>query len=166
MTHHASLHDTTAVRLSGSAGKASIADTLKQREQVLLQTQTSADAVLRPTNCGAWSPALRAALAARIACLHQLPELAPEYLGEFSADNVATLADTDNDGSTLGLAHVIVFLDTVATQPREATASDITRLKAHNVSDADIVRLTSLVAFMAYQLRLICGLRLLADMKT
>ena len=40
-------------------------------------------------------------------------------------------------------------------------AEDITALKSAHVDDADIVRLAELNSFMAYQIRLITGLRLM-----
>ena len=42
------------------------------------------------------------------------------------------------------------------------TAADVSDLQRAGISDADIVRLAELVAFMAYQLRLVAGLRLMA----
>jgi uncharacterized protein YciW len=62
---------------------------------------------------------------------------------------------------TQGLSAILAFVDKVANQTRHTTAKDITGLQAAGVSDADIVRLCELVAFLAYQIRVISGLRLM-----
>lgn len=45
--------------------------------------------------------------------------------------------------------------------PRTATKDDIQTLYEAGVSDADIVRLAELAAFLGYQARLVAGLRLM-----
>jgi uncharacterized protein YciW len=52
-------------------------------------------------------------------------------------------------------------MDKVAAHTREVEAGDIAGLQAAGVADADIVRLAELNAFLAYQVRLIAGLRLM-----
>ena len=54
-------------------------------------------------------------------------------------------------------------MDKVAVDTRNVEAEDIIALKNAHVSDADIVRLAELNSFMAYQIRLITGLRLMKE---
>ena len=55
----------------------------------------------------------------------------------------------------------MAFVDKVANDTRNIDAQDIAGLQTAGVSDADIVRLCELVAFLAYQLRVVAGLRLM-----
>jgi uncharacterized protein YciW len=85
--------------------------------------------------------------------------LATHYLA--GAGGHAALADLNETGATQGQAAVVAFVDKVANQTRDVAAEDITGLLEAGVSDADIVRLCELVAFLAYQTRVISGLRLM-----
>jgi uncharacterized protein YciW len=58
------------------------------------------------------------------------------------------------------LAAILRHVDMVTRTPRQATRADIEALKAAGVEEADIVRLSELVAFVSYQARVIAGLRL------
>jgi uncharacterized protein YciW len=49
--------------------------------------------------------------------------------------------------------------------PREATRQDIEALKVVGLSEADIVRLSELAAFVNYQLRVVAGLKLLKEVE-
>ena len=134
---------------------------LEARAEVLAMTERAEAAVLAPANPGAWSHALRAALAARIAAHHGLADEAARYADGAGSDPAAVLAEPAEDGTALNLAAVVAFVDRVALAPREATATDVAGLRAAGVADADIVRLAELVAFLAYRFRLTAGLRLL-----
>ena len=56
---------------------------------------------------------------------------------------------------------LIPFVDKAAHATKDIVAEDILKLQAVGVSDADIVRLCELIAFVAYQVRLVVGLRLM-----
>ena len=47
--------------------------------------------------------------------------------------------------------------------PKDATASDIAALKNAGIPEDDIVRLSELIAFVNYQVRVLAGLRLMAE---
>lgn len=155
-----SVHETTALAVAGvdPAGPAGPAVNLRRR--VLEMTQEAEDAVLRPRAPGSWPHALRAALAARIAALNGDGALARHYAA--GAEHFAAVADPDEDGAARGLGPVLAFVDKVASRTRDVGAEDIAALQASGVSDADIVRLSELDAFVSYQVRLIAGLRLMA----
>ncbi|MFK7859227.1 MAG: hypothetical protein AB8B64_10410 [Granulosicoccus sp.] len=154
---------TTAIRIGTSHTDAALLSALEGRGNILLMTQQAEDAVLRPADTGVWSAALRIALAARIAILNGLPELAQHYSEMDDSAEYGDLAALDNDGRTHGLAHVVAYMDNVARCPRNIKAEDIRCLQQEGVSDADIVRLTELNAFMAYQVRLISALSLMGE---
>lgn len=157
------MESSTAVRYSAIQEDSPVMEALQARSNVLQMTQQAEDAVLRPVDCGAWSHSLRAALAARIAINNGLAELASNYAAMITDDDCRAIADTGNDGSAENLAHVVAFMDSVAVCPRDVVDTDIRTLQENGVSDADIVRLTELNAFMAYQVRLIAGLKLLGE---
>uniref|UniRef100_UPI000C1A8623 hypothetical protein n=1 Tax=Oceaniglobus indicus TaxID=2047749 RepID=UPI000C1A8623 len=129
------------------------------RAKIFEMTQTAEDAVLAPADPGGISHDLRAALAARIARLNTEEDLAERYGARITGD--ATLADPGQDGRAQGLDAIVAFMDKVAVHTAQVRAEDVEALKSAGVSDADIVRLAELNAFLAYQIRLIAGLRLM-----
>ncbi|MGA0889680.1 MAG: hypothetical protein ACO3S0_17335, partial [bacterium] len=56
---------------------------------------------------------------------------------------------------------LIPFVDKAANDTKNIVAEDISKLQAVGVSDADIVRLCELIAFVSYQVRVTLGLRLM-----
>lgn len=148
--------ETTALEFSGgAAGGAAV----EGRANIFEMTQAAEDAVLRPKDAGPWPHSLRAALAARVAVLNNEKELAAHYAA--NAGEYAALAEPGADGEAQGLAEVVSFMDKVAADTRSVAATDISGLQAADVADADIVRLAELNAFLAYQIRVIVGLRLM-----
>lgn len=153
--------DTTALRGAGIDANGAPGGAVEARAKIFEMTQDAEEAVLRPQDPGAWSHGLRAALAARIAAQNGEPDLAARYAADASAH--ADLADPAKGAAGRDLAEVLSFMDRVACTTREVTAHDITGLQAAGVSDADIVRLAELNAFLAYQIRVMAGLRLMKD---
>ncbi|MEV8468372.1 hypothetical protein AB0T83_16470 [Fluviibacterium sp. DFM31] len=154
---------TTAVAEGGVAPVGPGAVAVMLRANILEMTQTAEEAVLAPADCGAWPADLRAALASRIARLNRMDAVADRYAGRMTGTAHADLTDPGQDGAAEGLAEVVAFMDNVAVQTRDIAAADIAGLQAAGISDADIVRLCELNAFLAYQLRLIAGLRLMTE---
>jgi uncharacterized protein YciW len=72
--------------------------------------------------------------------------------------NVAELSATVSDAR---LSALIRHTDLIACQPRKASGADIELLSSAGVSEADIVRLSELIAFVSYQIRVVAGLRLM-----
>ena len=124
-------------------------------------TAVAENAVLRPKETGRWPHSLRAALAARIATMNGAEDLAVRYVAE--AGVFAGLANPTRDGVAEGLGPVLAFMDKVAVETRKVAATDISALQDTGVADADIVRLSELNAFLAFQIRVIAGLRLMTD---
>ncbi len=153
-----SLFETTALDAAGIQS-GPVADAAQTRANIMQATQDAEDAVIAPLYTGAFSHDLRAALAARIAQAGGVPELAARYLAR--AGDMAALGDPAQTGEAQGLAHIVAFADKAANATRDIAASDISDLQAAGLGDADIVRLCELVAFTAYQLRVVAGLKLM-----
>ncbi|MCT7374593.1 CMD domain-containing protein [Chelativorans salis] len=158
------LADDVVTRLSSAADAASVRAALSGRADVMEMTQATHDAALMPADPGGLSHGLRAALAVRIARLNEDEALAAHYArllenAGASADEAAA-ADPDFKGGGR-LAAAIAFTDLVTMRTRETTAADIEALRKVGISDADIVRLAELNAFLAYQVRVIAGLKLM-----
>lgn len=154
--------DTTATRVAKVVPGTPVAAAVAGRANIFGMTQAAEDAVLRPKDAGAWPHDLRAALAARIATLNRESDLAAQFTAD--AGDHAALADPAQGGSGPVMPAVLAFMDRVAADTRNVTADDVSALRAAGVADADIVRLAELNAFLAYQIRVIAGLRLMGDL--
>ena len=60
------------------------------------------------------------------------------------------------------LKAILRHTDLVTCSPKDAVAGDIATLKAAGIKEEDIVRLSELIAFVNYQVRVVAGLRLMA----
>jgi uncharacterized protein YciW len=147
--------------IAGIGATGRVADVVALRANIFQMTAAAEETVLRPKDAGSWPHGLRAALAARIAALNGETDLAARYISD--AGEFAPLGSPDRDGEADGLGAVIAFMDKVASETRDVAAADITALQKAGVADADIVRLSELNAFLAYQVRVIAGVRLMAE---
>lgn len=150
--------------VAGVGETGTVAEAVNLRSSIFEMTAAAEEAVLRPKDAGRWTHALRAALAARIASLNGDTELVARYIAD--AGDFAPLGNRDFDGEAEGLRAVLAFMDKVAMETRDVTATDIAALQSEGVADADIVRLCELNAFLAYQLRVIAGMRLMAEVSS
>lgn len=151
--------DTTTLKAAGIDEYLPDNSLLQKRENIFNLTQKAQEAVLCPKDYGAYNHELRHALAARI-CLLNNDQIAADHYS-FKAGTYRDLVDPSNTGHDFDLGHVLKFIDKVATRPRDVTEEDIQTLQKVGIKDPDIVRLAELNSFMAYQIRLIAGLRLL-----
>ena len=153
-----SLFETTTLSVAGAAKAVLVADGVQTRANIFEMTQAAEDAVLRPKDCGAFPHDLRAGLAARIAAKAGDKELAGRY-AQAAGAHIDISDPTQDDGAE----HTALcgFVDKVAGATKDIAADDIARLQSAGVRDADIVRLCELVAFVAYQVRVVAGLRLM-----
>ena len=154
-----SIFETTILKTAGVTQARALAKAAVTRDNIFDLTQAAENAVMRPIEFGAFSHDLRAALAARLARQGADEELAARYLAD--AEGHADLADPIETGAAQGLEIVLAFVDKVGNRTRDIEADDIVGLQAAGISDADIVRLCELVAFLAYQIRVIAGMRLM-----
>lgn len=158
-----SLFQTTTLEASGLPETGSVAEAIKTRANIFDMTEAAEDAVLRPKDFGTFPHDLRAALAARIAAQVGDTDLAARYAN--SAGGMMELSDAAQNGGT-NYATLIAFVDKAANATKDMSAGDIAFLQAGGVSDADIVKLCELVAFVAYQVRVVAGLRLMQVFET
>jgi uncharacterized protein YciW len=153
-----SVFATTTLSVAGIGEVGTVAEAVLTRSNIFEMTQAAEDAVLRPQDIGTFPHDLRAALASRIATQADDAKLAA-YYAKF-AGIFADLADPLNNG---GPEHgtLIAFVDKAANATKDITATDISDLQKAGVLDADIVKLCELVAFVAFQVRVTAGLRLM-----
>lgn len=137
-------------QLIDAAPGSRVAEAMAARAPLMQASQANYDAVLTPQDPGGLSQPLRFALAARVARLGGDAQLAAHY--------AAGGALPESDAS---MTAILRHVDLIATTPRDATKADIAALQAAGVATGDIVRLSQLIAFVSYQLRLIAGLRLM-----
>ena len=130
----------------------------QSRSNIFEMSRQAEHAVIAPRDPGGFPSSWRHAVAARIATLNALPELAAHYLAGVTEPALRVLADPAEAGREARERGVITFMDRVATQPRAVQAEEIEALKASGVAEADIVRLCELNAFMSYQCRVLAGL--------
>lgn len=130
----------------------------QSRSNIFEMSRQAESAVIDPRDAGGFPTAWRRAIAARIATMNALPDLAAHYLAGVADPALRGLADPNAAGRDARERGVISFMDRVATQPRDVQAEEIEALKATGVMEADIVRLCELNAFMSYQCRVLAGL--------
>ncbi len=142
-----------------------LATVLAGRSEVMRLTQESHDAVLKPEPPGGLSHAERATLACRMARLNDEEILAGHYEA-MVPQNSELRAFTDpasRNSDDPRIQAILRHTDLVTMNPKHATAGDILGLKSAGVLEADIVRLSELIAFVSYQVRVIKGLRLMVE---
>lgn len=154
------LFQSTAINAANVEETSPLSGVLKSRANIFEMTHTAEHAVLRPKDPGGLSHNLRASLAARIATMEGCEELSAHYLEHATAIGVVS-DPAQSGGAEHGL--IVAFADKAASATKDIVRADVERLQAAGVSDADIVRLCELVAFLGYQLRVFVGLRLLQD---
>lgn len=152
--------------IAGIEPGSALADVVAGRADIMALTQQTHDAALTPADPGGLSHAERAALACRIAKLNDdkaFEEHFEALLDKAGAnDATARIADIWFDGGNdPRLKALIRHVDLVAHAPKDATRRDIELLQEAGLTDADVVRLSELVAFVSYQIRVAAGLRLM-----
>ncbi len=159
----------TITALLGLQPASAVAKALALRNDVLEMTEAASAAVLTPKEPGGFfSHGIRAALAVRIARLNECETLAhvcEAALHQQQPDEATVaLADPGFDGDdNIRWRAVLAFTDRVAVSPKDTAAADIESLSKAGLAEADIVRLTQLNAFLAYEIRLAEGLRLMGE---
>lgn len=162
------LFETVVLVAAGLTAEHALAAPLLGRENIIELTQKSHDAALTPKVCGGLSHAVRGALACRIARHNDESVLAEHFFGMIGSGDdsksAAMIADVSYDGGgDEKLKALISYTDLVALDPKSASSKDIEALVNEGVPEDDIVRLSELNAFVSYQIRLVVGLRLMAE---
>lgn len=157
--------ENTTLRAAGVAPGSRLAEIAEGRADIMALTQATQQAVLNPHEPGGITPAERAALAGRMARLHGDAQLVAHYETLIpQGSEAAAMADPSYDGGgDRRLAALTRHVDLVTQAPKNATRGDIDALRDAGIAEADIVRLSELIAFINYQIRVAAGLRLLGD---
>ena len=153
-----SIFETSTLGVSAVSAESSVGKAVSTRSNIFEMTQLAESAVLRPLEYGMFPHDVRAALAYRIAVSAGENRLAEYY--------AASVGDKFNLAESIMIegepeSTLIPFVDKAANATRDIVAEDISKLQAVGISDADIVRLCELIAFVAYQVRVAAGLRLM-----
>ncbi len=148
-----------------------VAELRRQKPELAAQLQDYYRAVFAPevASAAAFPLADRAVVAVRVASHTGSAGVADWYarLAEGAgvpAETIALARDVASawpDDDRLGAA--IRHADLLTTQPAATGPADLAALKAAGFSPAGILSLSQTVAFVAYQLRLIAGLRALGE---
>lgn len=131
------------------------------RANILEMTREAERAVISPREPGRWPRDWRSAVAARVASLNHLDDLARSYLAPVEDPAIRALATPGADGRDEAETLALRFVDLVAGRPREVRAQDIEALKKAGIGEADIVRLCELNAFLAYRCQVAHGVALM-----
>ncbi len=131
----------------------------RTRTQVFEMTQMAEDTVLRPEDFGVFSHELRAWLAGRIAEQAGDSNLKFHYLKGAGITENSHHPELPNG---LNWDTLITFVDKAANSTRNVTADDIVNLQQSGFTDKDIVKLCQLIGFIAYQTRVVSGLRMMS----
>ncbi|MEZ2222665.1 CMD domain-containing protein [Rhizobium sp. RCC_161_2] len=145
-----------------------LAQAMEKRAEILRLSEAAHDAVLLPRDPGGISHGLRAALAARMARQNNNLALASHYdtlVTQADDPATATLTDPENNVTDPRTAEIVRHADRLTVAPRDATRANVEALRQVGVTDADIVRLAELAAFVNYQVRVLAGLKLLGEMR-
>ncbi|MEO1019595.1 MAG: hypothetical protein AAFY56_18180 [Pseudomonadota bacterium] len=132
------------------------------RQDIFGAIATTEKAALRPNDPGGISHDRRAALAARMGRLNNEAAMVAYYTDMIQDEGaVADIAAPDFHGRGDPEQALLRHVDLVTSHPRDVSRGDIEALKGLGWDDADIVRLSELVAFVNFQLRVVAGLRLM-----
>ncbi|SDY81526.1 uncharacterized peroxidase-related enzyme [Saccharopolyspora shandongensis] len=125
-------------------------------------------AVLRPADESVLSHADRARIALRVALVNEHQEYADELaaqLDSLAGDGAAEAVLDVERWSELpeALQALLAHCEQVALDPADAGFDEITALRAHGFSSAQVVAAAQIVAYVSYRVRLLLGLSLVEE---
>ncbi len=140
-----------------------------QRSEIAGFIQASYDALLEPEDEAGVSRIERGLVALRVATLEDSVPLIEHYRAYLAQQDAPGAVVAATEKVTLGaplsprLLAILTHVDRLTNEPRVATPEDLVELKRHGLSDANIVTLSQLIAFLSFQVRTIAGLQVLAE---
>ncbi len=155
--------DTVLVRAAGISADHPLADVLSGRGNIIELSEKSHDAALKPEPSGGLTHSERAALACRMARLSLEGELSSHYESMIEAKDTLIIDPSFDGAENARLKAIIGHTDLVTRSPKDASAGDIAALKGAGIPEEDIVRLSELISFVNYQVRVVAGLRLMVE---
>ena len=146
-------------------------NTRHEREKVALATQACEDLLLGNSLDSALGQAERLVLAAEQARVSGVSALEAEYRGRVQALGAAITPELhtilDKPGAQTGNARMdamLHFVRTLALNPAESDQAALLAIPAAGLSLNDTVLLAQLIGFVAYQARLLVGVKAMSDM--
>jgi CMD domain protein len=136
---------------------------------VLRYAQGSYLALLEPADPAGVSRVERDLIALRVAVLTASDVLAAHHRGRLRRLGVPPehIAAVEHVPTTGGLpareTAILRHVDRLTQEPRAAGESDIQALQAAGLGARDIVTIAQLIAFLSFQVRVLAGLRVLAE---
>ena len=140
-----------------------------RRPEARARTQSSYAVLFNPPDPGGLSPPERFAVALRVANLNEATTVAAHYRARLAGEaGGAALAAAIDAGApsraiTPRAQAMLRHADLVTTNPSAASALDLEALSALELSPAEIVTLSQIIAFVAYQVRVAASLASIAE---
>ena len=154
------------IRAAGFSENDSTLEVLSQRSDLLELSEHAHNACLTPREPGGITLEERAALASRMCVLNGESVLSEHYASMLPSGHA--LLGIIEGGNYIGdndRLHVLIrHVDLVTNQPKDTVSEDIEKLKRVGVGEPDIVRLSELIAFVNYQIRVVQGIRLIGGL--
>jgi CMD domain protein len=161
----------TINQLAGLAPDSRLARLRAERSDVSLHAEGSYRALLEPADAAGVSRIERESIALRVAVLTPSAAVAAwhrERLRKLGASD-ATIAAIEHFPESPSLsardAAILRHTDRLTLAPDAASPAHIADLKAVGLSPRDIVTIAQLITFETFQVRVLVGLRLLAEEK-
>lgn len=154
---------------AGLAPDSPLAQLRAQRPEVVRYAQGSYQVLLEPDNPAGVSRSEREMIALRVAVLTPSPSVAAWHRDRLRALGAsdATLAAIEQfpSGSALSPREVAILrhTDRLTLEPGTAAPAHLAELKAVGLSPRDMVTISQLIALLSFQVRVLTGLRLLAE---
>ncbi len=153
---------------AGLSAGSPVAVLRRQREAFVRHAAGSHDVLITPADPAGVSLIERAAVALRVASIEHDAALVAHYrarLAAVGADPAVVVAGEGGaaDGVPLRLAAILDHVSLVTTAPGSASRSRLDALRQAGLSPRDVVTITQIVAFVSYQVRVVGGLRALAQ---
>ncbi|MEG0676962.1 MAG: peroxidase-related enzyme [Comamonas sp.] len=161
----------TIDRLAGLGNNSPTFTTRHEREKVAVATQACEDLLLGNTLAGSLTQAERLVLAAEQARVSGVAALEAEYRSRAQALDGALAPELqaifDTAGVQTGNARMdamLHFVRALALNPAESDQQALLAIPAAGLSVDDTVLLAQLIGFVAYQARLLVGVKAMAEM--
>jgi CMD domain protein len=151
----------------GIAEGSPLAQLRARRPEARARTQSSYAVLFNPPDPGGLSPPERFAVALRVAELHEASTLAAHYRARLAEEAggpalaAAIDAGAPSSAITPRAAAMLHHAEMAATNPSAASALDLETLSAVELTAAEIVTLSQIIAFVAYQVRVAASLALI-----
>ena len=155
--------------LAGIAPDSPVGQLRAERPEVVRAAQGSYRALLEPDDPAGVSRREREMIALRVAVLTPSPTVAASHrdrlrtLGATDADLAAIEQFPDGAGLSPRETAILRYTDRLTREPGTARPEHIAAVKAAGLSPRDIVTIAQLIAYMSFAVRLLAGLRLLAE---